>query len=671
MKIALAQIDVRLGDIEGVCSRIESQVALAAERGAQLLCVPAPLFAGILPGALIECADYEHDLLAGLQRVAAAAERAGVICLVPAPISYDGSPLFEIFLLKDGRVVPARLTLARRREGAQADLWTPPAFDVAGTRVVASLDFDRDIEGLPSGCDLFVYFQVNGFDASNEPTVAVASVPDGHFVQEVARASVWMACMAPVGGFDEATYTGGSFVMDDGGHVVAASPCFSEDLLVQEVSRGIPVPALPARELPAYNREEWLWEALRLQLSDAVAASGTARALVALSGDLPSSLLAALAVDALGPRNVIGLFSERPDALTPAGEARERERAAAVRELAANLHIRLVERPAADLNALLGAGAPAARVSRLRLETEALLFADTAFEQRAFPLSAMTKTEAALAPAAPRPDAGASLAPFGDIYLTSLEFLARFRNRASSVLPAHLVTLRAVEEGVRAMLACAGELLGGGDAYAQEALQVLSALEPAQIDGALEAHVDRSLDFDESPLAGRFPQALALLCLLVRRGESTRRCLPSAPIVSARSFSERSWPRDLAWSDLGLQGASRLRADDLARAEIERGREQGDVQGQRARSEILGLLGGLLGISPEQQRELQSEEGRRRIQENMQRFEDQLQEALGRMFEGSGTSGSQRGGDSEGGLPFGGDVPPGVAGGGIPFFSQN
>ena len=220
------------------------------------------------------------------------------------------------------------------------------------------------------------------------------------------------------------------------------------------------------------------------------------------------------------------------------------------------------------------------------------------------------------------------------------------------------------------MLACAGELLGGGDAYAQEALQVLSALEPAQIDGALEAHVDRNLDFDASPLAGRRPQALALLCLLVRRGESARRRLPPAPVVSARSLTERSWPWDLAWSDLGLQGASRLRADDLARAEIERGREQGDVQGARARSEILGLLGDLLGISPEQQRELQSEEGRRRIQENMQRFEDQLQEALGRMFEGSGPSGTPRGDGSEDGSPGGGDVPPGIAGG-IPFFSQN
>ena len=51
MKLALAQIDMRLGDIEGICGRIEDQARLAHERGARVLCVPAPLFMGALPAA--------------------------------------------------------------------------------------------------------------------------------------------------------------------------------------------------------------------------------------------------------------------------------------------------------------------------------------------------------------------------------------------------------------------------------------------------------------------------------------------------------------------------------------------------------------------------------------------------------------------------------------------
>ena len=59
--------------------------------------------------------------------------------------------------------------------------------------------------------------------------------------------------------------------------------------------------ALEDHELPEFRSEEWLWQALVLAVRDNARARGTSRAVVALEGDLPSSLLAALAVDALGP----------------------------------------------------------------------------------------------------------------------------------------------------------------------------------------------------------------------------------------------------------------------------------------------------------------------------------------------------------------------------------
>lgn len=69
---------------------------------------------------------------------------------------------------------------------------------------------------------------------------------------------------------------------------------------------------------------------------------------MALEGDLPSSLLAALAVDALGPRNVVGLVLGRNRIFTPAQEEAEAARCAAVRAIAERLHIRTVERDAPD-----------------------------------------------------------------------------------------------------------------------------------------------------------------------------------------------------------------------------------------------------------------------------------------------------------------------------------
>ena len=98
---------------------------------------------------------------------------------------------------------------------------------------------------------------------------------------------------------------------------------------------------------------------------------------------------------------------------------------------------------------------------------------------------------------------------------------------------------------------------------------------------------------------------LSLLLMLVRQGEAARRMLPTAPIVSARSFAERAWPYMLAWSDLGLNGKERMTVDSLARAEVRRFAD--DDTSDRMRGEMMGLLGELLGISPEQMEELRSE----------------------------------------------------------------
>ncbi len=660
MKLALAQIDMRLGDIEGICSRIADQAALAADAAAQLLCVPAPLFTGVQPTTLIEYADFEHDLVRSLRELAVKVEEHGVACLVPAVVSVEQVPLAEAFLLREGRVIPLRTLMGLRGDRVEASMWEPVVFELAGTRIAVTFDFARDIAQLPRGCDLMIYFQTTGFDISNEETCAVASVADGHYTDDVAHAGIWLASMVPVGSFDETVYTGGSFVMDDGGRVMAAAPCFEEGMVVQEVRRGEMGESLDMQRLPRFQREEWLWEALRIFVRDTVVARGFTRVVVPLEGDLPTSLLAALAVDALGPRNVVGMGFGRSDVFTPQQETRERERVECVRTLAATLNIQLVEREHEDVSRWMDRDVPARDVGRLRLGINALYLADIAHELDACVLSSITKTDAALAPASllaastPR----TVCAPFGDIYLTELEFLARYRNRISPVLPASTVSLSAVENHMVRIVSEVVSTFDDDPSRAARVAATLAALEPAQIDDALEAHVDRNRSFDDQPLSRQSPDALALLLLVVRQGEGYRRSLPLAPIVSARAFAERTWPPSLAWSDLGRQGAAPERVVDVAREEMGRLETRGAEHGQRVRGEILGLLGDLLGLTPEQRAELASEEGQQRMRENAERFENQLREALSHLSE-------------HGDVPDGGRPAPGMPPHHYPFFSQN
>ena len=149
MRLALAQMDTRLGDIEGICSRVFDQAMIASSHGAHLMCVPVPLTVGIAPTSLIECGNFQHALIVALQALAEKLEPLGIACLFPSIVSFEGAPIFEIFILRDGHVVPARSLIARERGPRSDEAWLPPVFDIAGTRVAVSFDLARDMESLP------------------------------------------------------------------------------------------------------------------------------------------------------------------------------------------------------------------------------------------------------------------------------------------------------------------------------------------------------------------------------------------------------------------------------------------------------------------------------------------------------------------------------------------
>ncbi len=60
-----------------------------------------------MPGGLVGAADFEHDMLAGLTGVAERIQERDMICIVPAAVSFEGQPLLDYMMLKDGHVVPA------------------------------------------------------------------------------------------------------------------------------------------------------------------------------------------------------------------------------------------------------------------------------------------------------------------------------------------------------------------------------------------------------------------------------------------------------------------------------------------------------------------------------------------------------------------------------------
>lgn len=601
MRIALAQFDARLGDVDGIFDLLCTQAELARDRNVDLLCVPAPLFSGASPLTVVDSPAFEHDALVCLGRLARSLADSDMAVLVPLAVSLQGSPFLEVFLLKDGRVSPLRLTYLHRVEGTSMNPFAPPIFDIKGTRVAVVLDLDRDLDAVPVGCDLALFFQADGFDSSDGASWGIGGLADSSLPQLVRARGVWFAEMAPIGGYDDVTFIGGSFVLDDGARVVASAPCFEEMLLVCDVMHGEDAPsAAPLASFPALGREELIWGALKLSLRDALHAQGRSRVAVCLAGDLASSLLAVLAVDSLGTRSVLGVLVEREDWADPRDAAEEMRRVSLVRGFARRLGIRVIERSVSDGTDAVDSDSPVVSTASLRGAVTGLCFVETARELGAVPLAAITKTDAALASGLGPLGVAGDLAPFGDVFLTDLEFLARQRNRESAVIPQDWIGLTAVSSSMSASIARALAALGVSGERDLRARQLLEMLGAAEVDDALKASIERGLTFDDIALSKRRPEALALLLLLVRCGEGARRRLPMAPIVSARSFSERPWPVQLGWSDTGAGGQKMSRADDLAREEAaQHDREDGDHE-KRVRREFFEMLGSMLGISPDE-----------------------------------------------------------------------
>ncbi len=111
-----------------------------------------------------------------------------------------------------------------------------------------------------------------------------------------------------VGGNDDLIFDGRSCVFDGAGKLVARARAFQEDLLVVDLA------AMPGEIIApdASVVEEEVWQALVLGTRDYVRKCGFQSVLLGLSGGVDSSLTACIAVDALGPGNVLGVLMPSP-----------------------------------------------------------------------------------------------------------------------------------------------------------------------------------------------------------------------------------------------------------------------------------------------------------------------------------------------------------------------
>ncbi len=449
MKIALAQINPTVGDFTGNLEKIVTASRRAAAQGARLTVFSELAICGYPSGDFFEKPSFLARCQSALDELCAATRDLPTAVLVgvalPAPAN-AGKPAVNVAVLMDkGKV----LLEQQKRLLPFYDVFDEQRYFAAGpSQKVVELDGVRlgiticedawnDRNFWPRR--LYPVDPVEEVMRQNPAIhINLSSSPFWHGKREVRREM--LAAIArrdgipvlmcnQVGGNDSLIFDGSSVLLNSQGELIAQAASFAEDLVVADPFRA---PRIPE---PVQDDTEAAYRALVLGTRDYVRKCGFSKALIGLSGGIDSALVAAIASEALGPENVIGVGMPSP--YSSSGSIDDS------RKLAANLGIRfevieisvLFREYTRTLEPLFK-GMPADITEeniQSRIRGNLLMALSNKFG--ALVLTTGNKSEMAVGYCTLYGDMVGALAVIGDLVKTRVYAVSRWLNREGEVIP--------------------------------------------------------------------------------------------------------------------------------------------------------------------------------------------------------------------------------------------
>ena len=347
LRIGLCQINTTVGDIEGNTKKIIDYIAKGKKMGADLLVFPEMAVTGYPPEDLLLMPKFIDANLKAVNKIAKATSS---ITAIVGFVHKDGDIFNSAALLHHGKMIDVYSKTYLPNYGVfDEDRYFHVGkenfiFTLKSTPIGMSICEDLWYPGDPvrtqtlyGGAELIV-------NISSSPYHAGKSVFREKMIST--RASDNLATVAYcnlVGGQDELVFDGGSLIIDQRGELIVRGKQFEEDLVLAdldmesvfrmrlhdprirrekhaeeekglrkiELSNQIPSnkkrPTLPKRDSKPLDRLAEIYAALVLGTGDYIRKNGFQRVLIGLSGGIDSALTAAVAVDALGKKGVVGV----------------------------------------------------------------------------------------------------------------------------------------------------------------------------------------------------------------------------------------------------------------------------------------------------------------------------------------------------------------------------
>ncbi|NJM88470.1 MAG: NAD+ synthase [Hydrococcus sp. RU_2_2] len=334
MKIAFAQLNPTIGDLSGNAKQILEAAQKASQEGVRLMLTPELSLCGYPPRDLLLKPDFVAAITTTLEALARQlptqiAVLVGTVELNPYATSKGQKSLFNsMALLDEGkirqifykRLLPTYDVFDEDRyfePGDRANTFWLSSLTI-GVTICEDLWNDEGfwgkrnyeinpIEDLAKlGVDLIVNLSASPYTAKKQ------KLREAMLKHSASRYKTPIIYVNQVGGNDDLIFDGNSVAFNRTGNVICRAKAFASDLEILELDE-LSKDLLPASvtSLPETTEEE-IFGALVLGVKDYARKCGFSKAILGLSGGIDSSLVAAIATEAMGARNVLGVLMPSP-----------------------------------------------------------------------------------------------------------------------------------------------------------------------------------------------------------------------------------------------------------------------------------------------------------------------------------------------------------------------